>query len=67
MRIHFKSTGKNRWNINVNGQKKGSIKRRRGSFVAQIRRFVDPIVLHHVCKYVAGLNVESHRQRGLAI
>jgi hypothetical protein len=56
MFIHFKSADKNRWDIRIDGGKKGRIEKRRGSFVAILTRPVDLAGLEGVCIFVAEKN-----------
>lgn len=56
MLINFEPSGKNRWNLRIDGGKKGHIKKERGSFVATITRHVHYTALDGICFFVAELN-----------
>jgi hypothetical protein len=58
MLINYKPTGQNKWDVRVNGSKKGRIEKRRGSFVALLTRHVSLEVLDSVTSFVAERNAQ---------
>ena len=58
MLTQFVMTGKNTWSIRVNGHTHGRIEKRRGKFIARVRRFDHVAELDAVCFFVAELNAQ---------
>lgn len=54
--IRFIPTGKNRWDIKVNGSKRGRLEKRRGAMVTVLTRPVPVAVLDGVSAFVGALN-----------
>jgi hypothetical protein len=57
MLINFEPAGRNRWDIRIDGRKKGVVVKERGKFVADLTRHVVPhTALDVICFFVAELN-----------
>ncbi len=56
MLTHFKTTGRNKWDIVVDGSKKGRIEKRRGRFTAILTRYTLNATTDGICFFVADLN-----------
>jgi hypothetical protein len=56
MLTHFIPTGRNRWDLKVDGAKKGRIEKQRGSFVAILTRDVSNAGKDGICFFLAELN-----------
>jgi hypothetical protein len=56
---NYKPSGKDKWDIRVDGHKKGFIRKERGRFVARITRYVGWNFWDHldgICFFVSELN-----------
>lgn len=55
---NFKPTGKNKWDIRIDGGKKGQVRKERGKFIAKLTRHVPLPALDGICFFVSELNAQ---------